>query len=821
MQQPTNLPIADAIDGDAVLFLGAGFSRGAINLENAPMKTAAEFASHLAGKVELPPDTPLDQSAEVYLMDLGHDALAEEVRNQFTAKEVTDTHKVIASLPWKRVYTTNYDDVYEDAMKRSGLAPRPVVLSDDLQSIDLNSHGICIHINGAVSRLTKRSFENEMKLTASSYAASEFSTSPWSRLFATDLQSATAVFFVGYSLADLDIRRLLYASQQLQKKTWFITAPAPAKQHVALLSPFGTIAPIGADAFASLIPITQRTHNTRVRRPFHFSAFRASSRPGHPLPATTDREAFGLLLFGQYSVEQVASAVKFQPDHSYIIARDALVTLWDAIESEARAVVVHSRIGNGKTLLVDALAAAAQDHGVQLFYLHKETQDAIAELDRICSLQERVALVIENYYDHYPLLERLSHVGRDNLTLILTARSSQHDVNVDKLTRTLRKWDIHEHDVNRLTDGDIQKLSAVLDHYGLWGTRSAESPDQKFQFIRKNCSAQLQSVLLAVLRSPMIKERLEAAIGHLLDDQSLRDVVILIMLTQVFNVPADADLVMAILSTDILNSVRVRRQNELQELLSIESGEIRARSSTLATYVLSEMVDGEHVISCLERIVRYCHDRKYDLEYVGDASLGALYRECMRFANLQEILGEGGKLPLIERFYSSIKGLRHIQGHPHFWLQYAVAMLSMRQFAPAKQYFDTAYSFARKMRGYDTSFIDNHFARFLLETTIAKGTPQSAMEYFRDARDIVLRQAGRDAERHYPFRVATKFADFYERFKVELSAVDRKEILDACRKVLESSQRLGSRARAERSVRYCESRLGDLIAAEGGSRQKN
>lgn len=99
-----------ALNGEALLFTGAGFSMGAVNGRGEPLKSGASFAKHLAAKLETPPnsDLPLEDVAEAFVDRFGQPELDKELLLQFRAAEVAKPHRTIANVPWRRIYTTNY-----------------------------------------------------------------------------------------------------------------------------------------------------------------------------------------------------------------------------------------------------------------------------------------------------------------------------------------------------------------------------------------------------------------------------------------------------------------------------------------------------------------------------------------------------------------------------------------------------------------------------------------------------------------------------------------------------------------------------------------
>jgi hypothetical protein len=120
--------------GRALLFTGAGFSRGAINLRGTQFKTGRELAKHFANLTGLPEATELEDAAEWFVNTLGKERLVEELQNEFTVKAVAPAHVDLLTYPWHRVYTTNYDNVAEAAAAQGGKRLTPCVLEDTIQS---------------------------------------------------------------------------------------------------------------------------------------------------------------------------------------------------------------------------------------------------------------------------------------------------------------------------------------------------------------------------------------------------------------------------------------------------------------------------------------------------------------------------------------------------------------------------------------------------------------------------------------------------------------------------------------------------------------
>lgn len=154
------------------------------------------------------------------------DELIDFLRPRYTNSNVKEPHLEIAKIGWQRVYTTNYDDVYEFACSKSNWDVQSIVVNQPPKDVNLSAND-CVHINGYIKDLTRTTLHSAFKLTRTSYLTDAFSSNPWQHAFRSDVERAEAVFFIGYSLYDLDISRIIFATEQLQAKTFFVVSTTP------------------------------------------------------------------------------------------------------------------------------------------------------------------------------------------------------------------------------------------------------------------------------------------------------------------------------------------------------------------------------------------------------------------------------------------------------------------------------------------------------------------------------------------------------------------------------------------------------------------
>jgi SIR2-like domain len=227
-----------------VLFIGAGLSFLSKNMSGEGLPDGRSLIDVLLGQ---PPGTgsphPLERVAGHVVRTKGVDFLYDLLRNRLTVKSVDPILLQLYNLPWRRIYTTNYDDAIETALK--GRRPiSPVTLDDEIANA---GPGSVIHLNGAIGRVSSANLQTGLVLTDYSYATSRLIESEWYKFFLRDLRSARALIFAGYSLADVDIQRALISEEFITKKSFFFISPKADQLETDVIADYGTLVSGGVD----------------------------------------------------------------------------------------------------------------------------------------------------------------------------------------------------------------------------------------------------------------------------------------------------------------------------------------------------------------------------------------------------------------------------------------------------------------------------------------------------------------------------------------------------------------------------------------------
>ncbi|EGS5729802.1 hypothetical protein I8540_003016, partial [Clostridium perfringens] len=256
-----NEAIIHILNGDAILFAGAGFSYGAQNINGEKFLLGNELSEKMIKDADLDEDDlNLEYISELYIEEKGIESFIALMKREYICKAYSNSHKIISNLNWKRIYTTNYDNIIEKSSLDSGKY-RPFITANDKIRCYNNKNDVVIHLNGYIERLNEDTVFNEFKLTNESYMNKEV-INQWSFLLEEDLNNSKCIIFVGYSLEyDKSIQELIAATEKLREKCFFITFN-PTKRSLRLMEKYGQVLEIGVDGFAKKIEEIKKDYKT-------------------------------------------------------------------------------------------------------------------------------------------------------------------------------------------------------------------------------------------------------------------------------------------------------------------------------------------------------------------------------------------------------------------------------------------------------------------------------------------------------------------------------------------------------------------------------
>lgn len=792
--------IRHALNGDALLFLGAGASQSARGRKGAPLPTGQELANRLADECKLPPRYDLGSIAEFLVEQRSETTLINALRRHLKVENITADLETIASIPWSRIWTTNYDDAIERALDANHSTYNAITTAADVANARGNKL-LVVHINGALANL-KQSITPDFVLTSESYATNAFVDSIWSTVFRNDLQAARAVFFVGYSLYDLDVARILFNPAVISRKTHFIDRNDTDPVLETKLLKFGLVHGIGTEGFAKTITDEKSTW-VRPHAIEQYESWKpVSAVLSHK--ESSDEDVYKLVLQGLLDQPLLLAQSDKPNEAAYTVVRQCEALAFKRMAQPNAVTLLIGSFSNGKSVTVQSLALQLAASGRDVFTLDRPTEAASNELRKLCRRGRDFVVVVENYSRNLALVETFCRYAPEGCPLLLSEKAEIHELRAPALLSKTSGRELVVYELDMLDETELQRMSDLLDLRGLWGERAGLSKLQRLAYLREDCGRQMHAVLIDVIKSPHIRARLANIIEHFESiDGGMRMLMALCLLQTIGEQPR------TYVASDLLGLSyesfrKLMGDSVVRQILDVESGVALFRSPVIASAVLSGVENAKTVTDVVVDCVKRGHLSRH-----ADGYLGRIATELTRFANLERLLPANGKRVALQNFYEELKSVPSIRNNPLFWLQYAMARLSLGELEMARRYFEQSYSIAAGS-DFDTYQIDNHYCRLLLREAEETTDSDEAYQKVDKTIEILKRQVQRE-HRHYPYRSAWNLDGVARRHKLSWTDAQRNTVVAGARYLIEAATRLDDRAARSIAVVGGLERLGSVI----------
>ena len=785
--------------GRSILFLGAGFSKDATNVLGSSMLLGSELAGYLAREIEEDPATDLETISGLFIDLYGRERLLDILKQEFRAAKVSEAQKTILSLPWKRIYTTNYDDVIEKCLADLRYEFQIVRRSDRVSEIDDNKL-TCVHLNGHIDSINSSNFDEEVLLTDFQYFTNSLMQSPWSTKLRTDFHIARNVFFVGYSMTDFEVSKILFESGISGKQIFFVQKENLSRPQTLKLERFGTVHSMGLESFAEQLSVVKPTIEPALSEGFldNFSEIKPEESG---TKAPTAEDAYALFFRGDIRRRCLAYDLANGSD-VYRAVRHQMIGASEVLTGAPCTVFIHSDIGNGKKLFAEELIERALADSKRCFRfepLSSDLSDDIRFLEKL-SKNSPVLLYISDYYSHEQLVDTL-RAALPNTYILTTSSSAARELR-SRLPKIAAE-NYFEIELNYLNDLDVEKLDNVIASYGYWGELAGMSSIARQRFIKEKCARSLRSVVLTLFDQEAIRKQIGEVFAKAERDQGTSfSCFIKVLALGASGYQPSFKEICEILGVTFANRFMSRDGGWTGEFFEQKNGRQVVKSSIFAQYLLRHFVSDRDIMDQLVELVEDL-DRKAE----GNPLLRKLRTFPLRFSFIERLLDDEGKRVKLVEYYETVRSRGIGRNNPQFWLQYAIARMSFKDYQNAGVYFETAFSLSDRMLNYDDYQIKNHYARYLLESSVENAIEMDPVDVFSQAHEILVGQIEGRSEGHYPYRVAQKYLDFIE---AKEEGFDSEAIVQfdlACGQILDFISKLSPDMQRDRYVRRCEERL--------------
>lgn len=603
----------------------------------------------------------------------------------------------------------------------------------------------------------------------------------------------------------------MFENPTIKDKTFFILSKNESLSRLKKIEKFGIVQAIGVDGFAQLIQTMHKAYipsATKIEKPY--LCFKKTVHHTNR-PKIQDESIYNLFLKGLVSSAILEFSLDFSDDYLYYIHRNYLDKAVDIINNGQRNVLVHSDLGNGKSLFVEGLSFVLAKIGYEVYtYDHYEVS-LNREVERICKKDSnRIVFIIENYSSNKDVLDVLKNY-RTNQILVVTDRTVNNDMGYDWLVGLL-KADFYSIDLNVLTESEIDQIIKVFDAYGLWSHLSAKHYYEKKRYIEVDCRMSFRNLLLGLLKSPAIISRFNHIIDNIKNRNNFYEALVLILVSKIFDLNLNLDMLSDAIDGTLVGNQMFRRNQIVKEFIDFGNFQIKVKSSILAEVILDKIVDGSIIKKVMVKTFVNFDKKKNNPNY------RRVLRSLLSYTNMQRILNHDDPKykSIIIEFFEEVRQCAFCKNNPHYWLQYAIVKLDYRDFPLAETFFKNAYSFAAKKDNFDTYQIDNHYARFLLENEINSGNDNTCMDIFMKAHNILIDTKHDKDTKYYPFRVARNYKPFFDRFYNNMTVKNKAIFMKSCEEMLamiENYYRVAPSYANRKDVRAAKEQLEQIVAS--------
>lgn len=761
-------------DGTCLLFLGSGFSFGATNNnpKDPQFKGAGTLANMLLSDAGYSNRTDdLRKASSAYLRKKSPEDLIALLKQEFHATSISASHDYLGEHNWFRIYTTNYDNIMELSYNKASKRLMPITLSSSHQKKE-DYRQYCVHLNGFIDSLTPDKLNNEFKLTSVSYLTEDFAKSDWFEIFKSDVAACDALIFIGFSMDyDLDLARIII-SGEIKNKALFIVKPNEDELNVSSLSDFGTVLDIGLDGFVQMVKDEKKKYTPSAIKLFTPISFHKVT-VDRDAPKLRDVDFYQLILNGNVNEHLAFHSLINNRLYPYLISRSQLQECIEAIRNGVHSILIESALGNGKSIFLNELELLLAQEGVDVFVYDKYTTRAISEIAEICERFPNSVVFFDDYHSSRDQVKALRQYSK-NVCVVTSERRALHEVIFDEIEDVLGE-DYSTIKIDKLSDHEIQALDELFDRYSLWTDLSASINRQ--WYIKNQCGGELCRIILSRISSPNLTSKIRTTISEIAKNESFETAFKFLMVAECFHIRFSIVDLATWVGADLFNKPSFRQNTTIKEFVDIENTVIKFKSSIVAKYILTTLYSPRDVVDILVQLVR----RLDGISKSSNTNKNLLIT-FVNFTTIQSCLNLKDNAWKIEvfRFYETVKDCNFCKTNIDFWLQYAIARLYSRDYSISKIFFDKCYSLAKANKNYKTYKIDNHYCRFLLENEINNGTIGTCMEAFRLAHEILSNTHPGDEKKHYPFKVASLYKKFYDKFKGELPDKEMKEFKQSC-----------------------------------------
>jgi hypothetical protein len=715
-----------------ILFLGSGFSADGKNILDLGPPVGDGLRQDLIALLKDPSyqDHDLQTVSEAADADCDID-LYQELYNRFTINSMPAGHRALLTRPWRRIYTTNYDDAVE-------------LISPDISTFNYDEakprripEGALIHLHGVIRSTNTENVLQQLVLGERSYVRQHLEKSLWFDEFDRDVRFADATFFLGYSLKDQHITALLMKNPATMAKVFFVTRGQPDRPTTTKFQQYGHIIPKGIPGFATFIETLPKPKQHSAPNQLKSLRYLDPLQDKAAITPPTSPEVRHLLTFGSFNFKRMIAGL---PDEAYAVGRGGQIEKATKSIESARTIIVDARLGNGKTIFLNLLAAALSTKGYKCFLCRSDAMSATRDLDALRAMG-KVAIFFDSYGLALDLIQEFSALPE--AIFAVAVRSAVRAVQMHEILGRF-PGPISTISINSLQRQEREAFSRLASKTGLL----SDSFDQKVAAARD-----FRELVLTIFDNALVRASIQRDLFPSLGGAQVRKIFLVSYLLKQSGHDADPAFLRDVTGVD-----------PYQALFAVEAAaaevfdlgdQLQVRSAVFSSYLVDTFFDPQEIMTTVETLIVAATSRRAERTFRRMA--GAL----MQVSFLSRILG---RLPnyqadmhaLFERLRQNVE----INAEPLFWLQYAILMMEEDK-GTSENFIATAYDRAKARDGFRTYQIDTFALRLaLMAESESQADRVNRFDNIVEKLDLVIQMLGEASHRYYAISVLNELEPF-------------------------------------------------------------
>lgn len=714
----------EILNGEAILFIGAGFSVGNKSY-NGQYKTGKQLANYLCDLVKIKRTDNLNIACSKYLntfkkREEGITSLMLELKKEFSTKSICDTHEWIIGLPWKRIYTTNYDNLIENASEKIRPKRNTINILKD-SKIKKISNSI-IHINGYIHDFDEKNeiidFDNYFKITHESFFKDAFLSSDWKSIFIDDLYEAKKIIFLGYSLEyDFNLQSMII--DEAKNKCIFVDYSNENEDSSDKAYRFEALGQCSFEGVSSFSKKLKEYEGKIFGHVLHenkaFEKITPEKYSYSQLGTVTGNDVFKFFILGKFQEKFINTE-----DKIIVNRRKKIKNVTEEFENKLiKTIIVHSNLGNGKSIFKHSLMNnLAQNKPVYELISTENLYNEIEKIEEETSSYVEYYIIIDDSGEFMNKMDTLYKKISSRCRVIHFIRTPIKDNLCNQLFKKqiIKPEEMEEVDLNKLDEDELKHVYDIFNTYGYWGNLKTIKMDAHLTYYKNKCKSEFSNLSYFILDSNDIKEKILNIMKEVKKREIIGNFLVADAIASKINIKLNVLQILQVLDININLFFRLIKNPALTDVFDVKGKEVKVLSPIFSDYLLNNF-DNEIILKIGAKI--YNNSTKiesYDTKY-------SIRKNLVSRSNIRLITNCNGDLldDLAISFYDSLRESNVSKENPFYWLQYAISMLNKRSLVEAKRFFDNAYKISYELfRNPDLSHLNTHYSRYLFESELQK-----------------------------------------------------------------------------------------------------